>query len=175
MSTAKNVSQPAGSDVQESAVIRELQTIALEHDGFLNPDDVVTRARDPKSPLHDQFTWDDEAAAEDWRRAQACALIRRVKLHIVREVTVSKAVTLSVEKSEAEPQPSVTVQPVRRYQSRPSARGGEGGYESTLNIMQDPDKRAEMVAAALSELRAVQRRYATLNELSKVWEALDAL
>lgn len=175
MSAAKNVASPASSDVQESAVIRELQTIALEHDGFLNPDDVVSRARDPKSPLHDQFTWDDAAAAEDWRRAQACALIRRVKLHIVREVAPAKAITLSVEKSEPEPQPAVIVQPVRRYQSRPSARRAEGGYESTLDIMQDPDKRAEMVAAALSELRAVQRRYSVLNELATVWEALDAL
>lgn len=40
----------------------------LEHEGRLTPDEVIGDAKDPSSPLHDEFTWDvNEAALEHWR------------------------------------------------------------------------------------------------------------
>lgn len=55
--------------------------------GQITPTDVVDAARDPASPLHGHFEWDDSAAAEEWRLAQARTLIAsvRVKLHSVPE------------------------------------------------------------------------------------------
>ena len=56
---------------------------SLERDnGRLLPDDVVTAATDPESPLHSHFTWDDTEAAKRFRLSQARALIRTVKLEI---------------------------------------------------------------------------------------------
>jgi hypothetical protein len=43
---------------------------------------VVEAARDPNSPLHSAFTWDDAEAAEQYRLAQARVLLRRVRVEI---------------------------------------------------------------------------------------------
>ena len=62
----------------------------LENDGRLQPADVVTDARDPTSPLHSHFEWDDGAAAERYRLSQARSLIRSVKINVtVREMPLS--------------------------------------------------------------------------------------
>lgn len=63
----------------------------LERDnGRLAPVDVVEAARDPASPLHSHFTWDDTEAAEKYRLMQARTLIRTVKLEItIRDVPLS--------------------------------------------------------------------------------------
>lgn len=46
--------------------------------GDMTPALVVEDARDPDSPLHDQFDWSDTAAACKWRLHQARCLIRTV-------------------------------------------------------------------------------------------------
>ena len=48
--------------------------------GRLTPEAVVEAARDPASPLHGWFTWDDEAAAHMQRIYQARRLIASVQL-----------------------------------------------------------------------------------------------
>jgi hypothetical protein len=66
----------------------ELQAIAAANDGRLTAEMVVQAARDPSSPLHDFFTWDDAAAAAAHRIAQARALIRSVRV-VFRTETVT--------------------------------------------------------------------------------------
>lgn len=56
---------------------------ALEKDGRLDPADVVEAARDPASPLHGYFEWDDTEAARQHRLGQARQLIRRIKIETV--------------------------------------------------------------------------------------------
>lgn len=46
--------------------------------------DIVADARDKASPLHGYFEWDDSAAAEAHRLAQAQSLIRRVRVTVIR-------------------------------------------------------------------------------------------
>lgn len=41
--------------------------LEMENDGRLTPAEVLEEARNPESPLHDQFTWDDTEAAEKYR------------------------------------------------------------------------------------------------------------
>lgn len=48
--------------------------------GELTPQTVVDVARDPDSPLHSRFEWDDSVAGEAYRRQQAQELIRRAKV-----------------------------------------------------------------------------------------------
>lgn len=55
----------------------------LQHDdGRLDPREVVEDARDPASPLHDSFEWDESTAAEQYRLLQARRLIGSVKFLI---------------------------------------------------------------------------------------------
>ena len=70
------------SSERRNAIREELQT--LVKDGRLNPEDVVEAARNPNSSLHAYFTWDDTEAAASFRLQEARALIKRVKVNVVR-------------------------------------------------------------------------------------------
>jgi len=149
---------PSGIDLKAEAIRAELLAIAASHDGALNPHDIVQRASDPDSALHDEFEWNDDDAAEAYRLAQAGALVRRIKLTIVRPDGETKLMKVST---------------VRAYQSRPSMRHAEGGYETVGAIISDPDKRAEMVRQVVLEMSAYRKRYSELVELENVWVAIS--
>jgi len=55
---------------------QELNRLAKLHKGHLTPEAVIEAAKDPESPLHGEFTWDDAEAAHKYRLVQARALIR---------------------------------------------------------------------------------------------------
>jgi hypothetical protein len=150
--------KPTSTDLRGEQIRAALKAIAAANSGFLNPVHVVQQARDPGSVLHDEFEWKDDAAAQAYRLAQASALIRRVKLTLLREDAQSK---------------QITVHTTRAFQSRPSKRTEDGGYESVEQIMADPAKRDELSDQVLSELTAYRKRYADLLALSSVWVAID--
>lgn len=54
-----------------------------ESEGGLTPQRLVDVSRDNDAPLHNEFEWDDDLAAELYRRGQAAKLIRDIV--IVRE------------------------------------------------------------------------------------------
>jgi hypothetical protein len=65
--------------VNLTPTIREhLDLIRRHAAGVLSPADVVEDARNPNSPLHDIFIWDDTAAAHSYRILQAQTIIRTV-------------------------------------------------------------------------------------------------
>jgi hypothetical protein len=70
------------SSERRNAIREELR--ALVSNGRLNPEDVVDAARNPNSSLHSYFTWDDTEAAAAFRLQEARALIRRVKVNVIR-------------------------------------------------------------------------------------------
>lgn len=139
-------------------VAEELEKIASQYNGLLNPRQVVEAASDPDHALHPYFEWDDGEAADAYRLAQARALIRRVKITVVRKDEATRKVTMTV---------------VRGRQSRPSMRNAEGGYEAIDDIISDTMKREEMLASVLAELQSYRRRYDSLVELKAVWHAID--
>lgn len=147
-------------DLKYEAIRAELAAIAAANNGYLDAVKVVQAARDPLSLLHDEFTWDDEDAAEHYRIAQAGALIRRVKFTIMKQDRETKAVELTT---------------TRVYQSRISSRqGGEQkGYETIQDIMAVPAKREELINQVIRELNAYRKRYADLMALSAIWQAID--
>ena len=146
------------NDLETAAIRAALQAIAAQHHGVLNPADVLASARAPEHPLHRHFEWNDGAAGEAYRMLQVGALVRRVRLTIVRGDDVERSVRIST---------------TRAYQSRPSMRRGDGGYEPIGDILNDEDKRHELIAQVLHELGAYRKRYAELVELQNVWIAVD--
>jgi hypothetical protein len=71
------------------AVYMELEQIREENNGELRPDCVVGRAREEQSALHPHFEWDNEKAAEAYRRWTARHLVRSVV--VVPEETTEKS------------------------------------------------------------------------------------
>jgi len=150
--------KPASIDVQNEILRSALLAIAARHHGHCSPHDIVDAAADPRSPLHREFEWDDSEAAQMYRLAQAGALVRRVKLTIVREDPVTR---------------KVKIKTTRALHSRPSQRNRAGGYETVGDILSDPPKRAELLETLLRELAAYRKRYADFSELAEVWFAID--
>lgn len=114
----------------------------------LTAERVVEDARPPEAVLHPAFEWDDFAAAEEWRKEQARALIR--------------AVVVSTDSEE----PDRTIRAFVVVSEL-----GEESYEAISTVMEDPVLRSQVLARAMREFKAWQARYQDYAELAKVFTA----
>ena len=134
-------------------IYTELETIRQNNEGVLNPHDVVECARPSNSPLHTHFEWDDEKASEQYRLWQARQLISLVVTAIT---------------------PETKEYEVRTYVSLTSDRK-EGGYRLITDVLENTETRTQMVKDAMSELKTFRVKYGKLNELAKVFSAMDEI
>ncbi len=117
--------------------------------GYLTPVQVVNAAKDPNSPLHRHFQWDDSKAAHQYRLWQARELIANVTF---------------------EPTPDRPA--FRAYVNLREPGEVEGRYVNTIDALSDPTTRKAVVSRALSELERVRDRYEQLSELASIWRAI---
>ena len=135
-------------------IVAELKRLAEEHGGTLKPSDVVASARAEESPLHPHFTWDDDAAAEQWRLHQARNLINAVVIAY----------------------PAGSREPIehRVFVSLTTDRQKNGeGYRLMVDAMSDEQHRAQLLADAKQDLIGFKSRYRSLTELADVFAAID--
>lgn len=137
----------------------ELDKLARTRKG-LTPETVVESARSKSSPLHKYFTWEDTEAARRWREYQAAALIRSVSVVIERPLCRPVEVRAYVNTREIDKDGCINL-------------GNKGKYQSVTAVLQEPTKREQMLEQAKRELKAFRIKYAILDELAKVWEAVD--
>lgn len=124
-------------------------------DGRVKPAVVVDEARPEEAALHPCFEWDDEAAAEAHRRAQARQLIR---------CTYAVEVRPSGESSKR-----------LNFVSHLDRETADRGYRSAGALMVEEQARADVLAEAITQLRAWRQRYAHLAELAGVLQAIDRI
>jgi hypothetical protein len=133
--------------------VREALTRLLDVHGVLHPEAVVQAAREPGSPLHKHFTWDDAAAAHAHRLDQARTLIRTVKIEVVSE-TISLSVPAFV-----------------------TAPGERSGYRLLERVRDDREAARQAmlteVERAQSALRRAQVVAAGLGLLAPVTDAME--
>lgn len=124
------------------AVAKELNAIRRKTGGVLRPAEVVAWAREhPGSALHARFTWDDTEAAERYRLWQARDVIASVRF-----------------------EPSAGTK-VRAYVALTTDRGEES-YRAVVDVLSDEEQRAQLLADALRDLKALRTKYAVLKELA---------
>ena len=143
------LARPEG--VSPDAVGAALEKLAKKAGGVLTPGEVLRAAASPKSPLHGYFTWDDSEAAQAWRLHQARQLIASVKVQLVG--------------------PTGPQEPIRAWVS--VQRDDGRAYRALDAVLAEPTARADLLAAARRELERVRRQYGQLEELARVWAALD--
>jgi hypothetical protein len=133
--------------------VAALHQIAEAHGGILQPKAVVDAARNPNSPLHDAFEWNDSAAAEAYRLYQARQLIRVV-------VRYEQVGTKTV--------------PCRVFVSLSNDRkDDDGGYRLVTNVLSDAEQRRQLLADAREEMVRFRDKYRALSELAEVFAAID--
>ena len=119
----------------------------LDNKGELTAQNLVNVSRPESAPLHGMFNWNDAEAAELYRVEQGRHIIRCL-------VTVP-------ENNEAT---------TRAYYNIVTE---ERKYHSINTILREPDKYAELMKSALKELQVFRKKYAVLNELKPVFDAID--
>ena len=144
--------------IEAKVAAAEVQSLMDKKGGKIEASDVLEVAESPKNPLHPEFEWNDSKAAREHRLLQARNLLNGIKvIYVTVEHGESKTYEVSF--------------------SSAIANTDEGGqahyYISTEEGLRKPDQRAEMLENALSELRAFKKKYAALNELAAVLDAID--
>lgn len=129
---------------------RELEQLADAAGGMLTAEAVVDFARDRKTALHREFTWDDREAARCHRLDQARQLIRVYVTYL--------------------PQVRRTV---RAFVSVPTDRTGGLGYRRVAAAISNPDWHCQMVEEVANRVRSLRSSYAHLAALDGLWPRLD--
>lgn len=135
-------------------IVAELKRIAEENGGTLKPVDVVDAARPDDSPIHSQFEWDDDTAAEQWRLHQARNLINAV--------VISYPVG---SREQVEHRVFVSLSTDRQKDAE--------GYRLMTDVMSDVGHRSQLLADAKRDMIGFKSRYRTLTELADVFAAID--
>jgi len=138
--------------VTNKDTINALRSLCDASGGVLKPETVVDAARDPESPLHRHFEWDDSVAAEQWHIIQARTLLRISVEYISNDSTET---------------------PSRVYVSLSTDQADEGGYRLTTNVMSDEDLREILLRDARRDMELFKTRYSRLKELASVIRAMN--
>lgn len=100
-----------------------LEKLAKQSGGMLLVDTVLDAARDPRCILHKHFQWDDNKAAEAFRKMQARQLIQKCV------VTIEKA-------------PDVQI---RAFVSMAADKVTGGGYRMMVDVLSDDDLKGQLL------------------------------
>ena len=100
-----------------------LERLAKNRGGMLQVDDVLEAAKDPKCVRHKHFQWNNNKAAEAYRKMQARQLIQKCT------VTIEKA-------------PDVHI---RAFVSLSSDQNHGGGYRMAVDVLSDDDLKAHLL------------------------------
>ena len=138
-----------GSMFKVSAQVAGEVCADLEKQGKLTAKNLVDVSRPEDAPLHKVFNWDDAEAAELYRQEQGRLLIRCI-------VTV----------------PENNVVSTRAYYNIVKQ---DPNYHSINVILEDQDKYEALLKKALLELKAFQKKYAVLESLKPVFDAIDEI
>jgi len=115
------------------ARLRKLQ----DKHGRITPNSVVDDARDPDSPLHGFFQWDDSKAAEAYRLDQARALIRRFPVVVTHE--------------------TITIKP-QAYLRDPDKATKEQGYVAFARVASSEERTRAAMQAEFDRVRSMVSR-----------------
>lgn len=135
------------------SVIAEVLRIRNENGGTLTERLLVDVASDPASPLHDQFVWDNDLAADGFRIVQARLLINRVKI--------------SIQEGE-----TVRVMPAFVSVIDGSGKRVRVGSERALA---NPDLLAQVLAQTRQQIHGLRNRLSAFDQATGVVAALDGV
>lgn len=139
------------SVIKDQEIIVELKRIAEENAGILRAEDIVEAAKPETSPLHSRFEWDDSEAAKQYRLYQARNMIR-VSVEYIGDTKQMSRVFVSL---------------------KTDRENVGGGYRAMLAVMSDSSRRMELIQEAMDDLEAFQNKYRMLDELAKLFEAIE--
>jgi hypothetical protein len=134
----------------------ELERVREIGDGDLSLQVLVDESKPKDAALHGEFIWTNTTAANHWRLYQARQVTQ--SLEVVHEKGPPTRAYESVRVVEAEVNKPVKIRHV---------------FRTIDDVMANPDTRDELLAQAFREGAAFRKRFHGLQELAKVFAALD--
>lgn len=113
--------------------------------------ETLLEANKPETaPLHNDYEWNDEKAAHEWRLHQSRHFINSIAVKVVSEDTETDTI-------------------VRAFHiaDEPSH------YEPITAIIKEKTKYEHLLQTAYSELQAFRRKYSVLKELKPIFESIE--
>lgn len=129
---------------KNDAVLGEL--LKLKRAGLLLPEDVVEAAKPETSPLHTYFEWDDSEAAHRYRIWQARMLINTRVIYLRNDT-----------------------EPIRAFVSLSEDRAEGDGYRELVAVLQNADRRQQLLKDAFNEFSVFEEKYNRLKELGTIF------
>lgn len=130
-------------------VAGEIMEQLEQSEAGLSPASLLDASRDESAPLHDEFEWRDDVAAEQYRLTQAGGIIRNVY-------------RISVETQEQAP--------VRAFVSTGER---QHAYVSIATALNHEQWRKNLLESAKRDMQAFSAKYRNLDELSEVLNAMQ--
>lgn len=115
----------------------------------LSPATLLDASRDEKSPLHGEFEWRDDVAAEKYRLGQAHDLIRNLRVVVERKDGTEV-----------------------RERSFVVTPGGKSAYVSLHSALTNDEWREHLLKQAREDVMLFQSKYSRLSELADVNNAM---
>ncbi len=139
----------------------ELEKIrAKSVSGDAEAEDIVKIASNPKNPLHEEFVWDDSVAGHQFRLQQARYLVRAIEV-IYETVPMGRAQKVKLVR-------------VPAYSNlRPKGPSEGRGYTRTVEIVDDPQLRQQLLAEAYRDIERFKLKYAILEEFGDLMDAMN--
>jgi len=131
--------------INAQAAGEELERISIEKS--LTPENVVEESRSENAMLHACFDWNDETAAESYRRTQAREIIQNI-------------VTIKIENKELN-------EPIRAFIST------KDDYKPLNIVVRTQNYSDEMLSNALRELNSFKRKYSSLEQLAELFDSIQ--
>jgi hypothetical protein len=134
---------------------KRIDWLVSKQGGSITSKEVLEDAKKTTSPLHGYFEWDDSVAAEKYRISQAGYLLRSIEVVITR--------------------PDGTEMQVRQYYSikNETDEGTEQKYYTLGSVLNDAEKRKQVVATAYSEVKNWRERYGQYSEFDNIFGEID--
>lgn len=140
--------------MKDTSFIRIEIDAIMRRFGRVTPEAVREAARDPASPLHDEFTWDDGEAAEAYRLEQARGLIRKIRITVQVEERIVRAVG---------------------YIRDPGAEARESGYLRITSITPGSETARDVVVAELARVASALTRARGVADVLDLSGEIDML
>lgn len=130
---------------------RLYELMTLKKKKTLKQEEVVEDAKNPDTPYHNYFEWDNKIAGHHWRLNQAGELLRSIKIKV------------EVESGD-------TPRNVRVFHN--VVRKGERCYAPLELVFQEQDLREQVIHNALAEAENWYQKYHTYQELQPISAAI---
>lgn len=140
-------------DLRQNA-LAEIQSIERKNNGVIPIGDVLEKARDKRSALHELYEWDINEAAERYWSDRTREIIRSYRVMVK---------VIGSDKPES----------VRAFVSLSTDRQKDGGYRSLTAVLDDEERREVMLEDALADLARFQKKYAVISELESVFVEIE--